>query len=104
VKAGHCIRSLLINHVSGILLSVPATRRGRERRCPRTEGSSAAEGATGPRKRSGKRTAAGSGISGKPAGVPHACRTDEVRGVKRPESFRSRDRGGSVPSASIAGG
>ena len=29
----------------------------------------AAEGATGPRKRSGKRTAPGSGISGKPGGI-----------------------------------
>ena len=36
------------------------------------------------------------GISGKPAGVPHACRTDEVRDAfQRPESLRSRDRGGS---------
>jgi hypothetical protein len=42
---------------------------------------SAAEGATGPRKRSGKRTAAGLGISGKPADVSHVCRTEEVRGA-----------------------
>ena len=59
--------------------AVPATRRGREWPCPRAivtgldpvidpRVASAAEGATGPRKRSGKRTAAGSGISGKPAG------------------------------------
>jgi hypothetical protein len=70
----------------------------------RVESSSAAEGATGPRKRSGKRTAAGTGISGKPAGVPNACRTDEVRGApKCLESFRYRDRGGSATPARIAG-
>jgi hypothetical protein len=47
-------------------------------------------------------TAPGSGISGKPAGTPRVCRTDEVRAAQRPESFRSRDRGGSSRSARIA--
>ena len=56
---------------------------------------SAAEGATGPRKRSGTGTAPGSGISGKPAGaqaLPH--RRSKGRRRVRPESLRFRDRGG----------
>jgi len=79
---------------------VPATRRGRERK--RTTSAPAAEGATDPRKRSGKRTAPGSGTSGKPTGV-RARRTDGVRGAGLipwgPESLRSRDRGGSSSPA-----
>jgi len=79
-------------------VAVPATRRGRERSC------SAAEGATGPRKRSGNRDRVG--IRDLWKAGRRAMRLPHRRSKGRParsESFRFRDRGGSASPAPSAG-
>jgi hypothetical protein len=59
----------------------------------------AAEGATGPRKRSGKKDRDGQGSLESRTARKRGVRTDGVRGCT-PESLRYRDRGGSSPPAS----
>ena len=78
----------------GMVGFVPGTRRGRA-----AGGEPAAEGATGPRKRSGKKDRDGQGSLESRAARERGVRTDGVRGYS-PESLRYRDRGGSSPPAS----
>jgi len=69
--------------------SVPGTRRGRV-----AGDQPAAEGATGPRKRSGTKDRDGQGSLESRTARKRGVRTDGVRG-HTPESLRYRDRGGS---------
>ena len=75
--------------------AVPATRRGRERST-----CLAAEGATGPRKRSGNRDRGGIRDLWKAGARMHAAPHRRSKGPRRPESLRFRDRGGSATPAS----